>query len=65
VRLVDVEGGCWVIETAQGRVQPIHLPNAYRKDGLRVKVVLSDAPAMMSACQVGELKKVESIERSE
>jgi hypothetical protein len=46
-------------------VQPIHLPNAYRKDGLRVKVVLSDAPAMMSACQVGELKKVESIERSE
>ena len=61
VRFVQIETGCWVLETKAGRVQPIELPESYRVDGLEVDVVLRDAPAMMSVCQVGPLKTVESI----
>jgi hypothetical protein len=61
VRFIQVETGCWVLETAAGRVQPVDLPEAFRQDGLAVEVVLRDAPAMMSACQVGPLKTVEHI----
>jgi hypothetical protein len=61
VRFVQVETGCWVLETAEGRVQPVSLPEAFRRDGLAVEVVLRDAPDMMSACQVGPLKHVDHI----
>jgi hypothetical protein len=63
VRFVQVETGCWVLETPAGRVQPIDLPEAFRQDGLAVEVVLRDAPDMMSACQVGPLKRVEHISK--
>ena len=61
VRFIQIETGCWVLETKAGRVQPIELPESFRVDGLEVDVVLRDAPAMMSVCQVGPLKTVESI----
>jgi hypothetical protein len=61
VRQVDVEGGCWMIETAQGRVQPVDLPERFRVDGLAVRITLRDAPDVMSACQGGALKYVEAI----
>ena len=61
VRFVNVETGCWVLETSTARVQPVELPAAFRVDGLEVSVVLRDAPAMMSLCQVGPLKTVEKI----
>jgi hypothetical protein len=61
VRHVGVEGGCWVIETAQGRVQPVDLPESFRVDGMAVRVTLRDAPDMMSVCQVGPLKHVDAI----
>lgn len=61
VRFVNVETGCWVLETNAGRVQPIDLPESFRVDGLQVNVLLRDAPAMMSLCQVGPLKTVEKI----
>jgi hypothetical protein len=61
VRKVDVEGGCWIIETSHGRVQPIDLAERYRVDGLAVRVTLRDAPDMMSVCQVGALKHVDAI----
>lgn len=61
VRQVNVEGGCWIIETAQGRVQPVDLPERFRVDGLAVRVTLRDAPDMVSACQVGTLKHVDAV----
>lgn len=61
VRYVAVEGGCWIIQTAQERVQPVDLPERFRVDGLAVRVTLRDADDMMSACQVGPLKHVETI----
>jgi hypothetical protein len=61
VRHVGVEGGCWIIETAQGRVQPVDLPERFRVDGLAVRVTLRDAPDVMSICQVGTLKHVDAV----
>jgi hypothetical protein len=61
VRFVNVETGCWVLETQAGRMQPVELAEEFRRDGLEVTVVLRDAPAMMSVCQVGPLKTVEKI----
>lgn len=61
VRKVDVEGGCWIIETAQGRVQPVDLPERFRVDGLAVRVTLRDAPGIMSVCQVGTPKHVAAV----
>ena len=61
VRHVAVEGGCWTIETAQGRVQPVELPERFRVDGMAVRVTLRDAPDVMSVCQLGPLKHLEAI----
>ena len=61
VRHLDVEGGCWVIETAQERVQPADLPERFRVDGLAVRVKLRDAPDLVSICQVGPLKYVDAV----
>ena len=61
VRHLDVEGGCWIIETAQGRVEPVDLPERFRVDGLAVRVTLRDAPDIVSICQVGTLKHVDAV----
>lgn len=61
VRFVQVETGCWVIETKAGRFQPVELAEEFKVDGLEVSVVLRDAPAMMGVCQVGPYKTVENI----
>jgi hypothetical protein len=61
VRHVAVEGGCWIIETAQGRVQPVDLPERFRVEGLAVRVTLRDAPDIVSVCQVGTLKHLDAV----
>lgn len=63
VRFVNLETGCWVLDTQAGRVQPVELAEEFRIDGLEVTVVLLDAPAMMSVCQIGPLKRVEKISK--
>jgi hypothetical protein len=61
VRFIQVETGCWVIETQAERVQPVELAEEFKVDGLAVNVVLRDAPPMMGVCQVGPYKTVEKI----
>lgn len=61
VRLLPVEGGCWVLSTATGRYQPVNLPDEYKTDGKAVRVVMRGATEMMSICQVGPLVHVDSI----
>lgn len=63
VRFVQVETGCWVIETETERVQPVELAEEFRVDGLEVNVVLRDAPPMMGVCQVGPYKTVAKISK--
>jgi hypothetical protein len=62
VRFIDLEGGCWVIETGSGRrYQPVNLASGLRTDGLEVNVVMRDAPGVASLCQVGPLVTLDSI----
>jgi hypothetical protein len=62
VRLLNVEGGCWIIDTNEGRVQPLDLPAEFRREGLAVVVTLSDVKDVVTSCQAGVLKHIETIE---
>jgi hypothetical protein len=59
--LSTVEGGCWALSTLSGRYEPVDLPQSFRVDGRRVRVVLRDAPGWASICMVGALVHVDSI----
>lgn len=62
IRFVNLEGGCWVIETAPShRYEPVNLGAAFRTDGLSVRVVLRDAPDMSGVCQMGPFVTIDSI----
>ena len=54
IQFVGVEGGCWVIKSADGnRYEPINLSDAFRKDGLAVRYVLKTRPDVATLCMVG------------
>ncbi len=36
VEFIDIEGGCWVINTKKTTFEPINLSDEFRVDGLRV-----------------------------
>ncbi len=58
----NVEGGCWsLITSANKSYEPVDLPSAFRVEGLKVRVVLSNAPGWATTCYVGELVHVKSI----
>ena len=62
VRFLDIEGGCWALETKQyGRVEPMGLDSSYKKDGLKVNVVLKIRNDVGSICMVGPIVSVEQI----
>jgi hypothetical protein len=61
VRYVDLEGGCWALEAALGKYEPVGLPPEFRKDGLAVHVVMRGAPDMMSICQMAPIVRLDSI----
>ena len=62
IRLLPLEGGCWVIEVAPDqRYEPVNLSPGFRTDGLKVRAVLRDAPNNASTCMVGPLVFVDSI----
>lgn len=61
VRFVDLEGGCWMLETPLGTYEPLGLPAAFRVDGLEVYVVLRRAPDAASICQMAPLVTLDSI----
>ncbi|MDH3208307.1 MAG: hypothetical protein OEO79_17025 [Gemmatimonadota bacterium] len=62
VRFVDVEGGCWGIDSAGQRLEPINLPERFRVDGLRVSFQAEDAADVASICQIGRLVRLTEID---
>ena len=58
---MNIEGGCWVLATVNGRYEPLDLPAAFRVDGRAVTVKLRGAPDMASICMTGPLVRVDSI----
>ena len=61
VRFVDIEGGCWRLDTPRGHFEPIGLPAEFRVDGLEVNVTLRNAPDMGSICMIGPLARIDAI----
>lgn len=64
VRFIQVEGGCWAIDTADERLEPIGLPEEFRVDGLAISFTEEARPELASVCQVGRVIEIESIRRS-
>ncbi|MEJ2183717.1 MAG: hypothetical protein P8Y66_09345 [Nitrospirota bacterium] len=63
VRFVDVEGGCWSIVDEEGRrYEPLNLPDAFRRDGLRVAFKARARSDVASACMVGRIIEILQIE---
>lgn len=64
VRFLNVEGGCWAIDAADGtRYEPVNLPAEFQVDGLPVRAALKPRPDRVSICMVGEIVEVLSIRR--
>jgi hypothetical protein len=61
IRFVDLEGGCWAIETPQGGYEPVSLAAQFKVDGMRVHAVIRDAPHTMSICMIAPMVSVDSI----
>ena len=53
VRFVDVEGGCWGIESDGELYEPIDLPEAMQIDGLVVVFAAEILENRGSFCQIG------------
>jgi hypothetical protein len=62
VRFVDVEGGCWAIDTGQTRLQPINLTEPFRVDGLAVSFAAEARPDLASICMVGQIVELTAIQ---
>ncbi|PTM58450.1 hypothetical protein [Desmospora activa] len=62
MRLLDIQGGCWVLETAEGkRFQLDGTPeqlHTLRRDGARVTIYAVKAPDRYGTCMIGTWVKV-------
>jgi hypothetical protein len=64
VTKVPVEGGCWVIKTADGtQYEPTVLVEDLRVEGEKVRAVVVPRPNMTSVCMVGPMVEIVRIER--
>lgn len=61
VRFVNLEGGCWALETSAGKYEPIGLPVQFRKDGLAVYAVVRGAPQAVTVCMMAPLVTLDTI----
>lgn len=64
VRFVDVEGGCWGIETEEVMYEPINLPASFRVDGLRVDFEAEERKDLASICAIGVIVELTEIRQA-
>ena len=63
VRFINIEGGCWALQTPRGDYEPFGLPERYRVNGLRVHVVIRGA-RMGSFCAIAPIVSIDSVRAS-
>ena len=64
VQFVEVEGGCWKIEGNDGvSYEPINLPEEFREDGIAVLFEAKHRKNLASACMVGKIIELTSIQQ--
>lgn len=64
VRHLEIEGGCWAIETSGERYEPLNLPTDLREDGLRIRFEAEVLPDVATFCQVGPAIEVREAVRA-
>jgi len=63
VSYIDLEGGFYGILTGDGqKLDPVNLPEAFRKDGLRVRARVEDLKDRISFHMWGQLVRVIELE---
>ena len=65
VRFLEIEGGCWVIESAGETYEPLFLPREFEEDGLRVTFEARPSRDAVSTCQVGPIIELVEIDRAD
>jgi hypothetical protein len=68
IHFLEAEGGCWQLETADGRrfeLRPAELPEAARRDGARVTLLGIPRKDIASVCQGGTVFEVDQVLRVE
>jgi hypothetical protein len=64
VRYIDLEGGFYGIETEEGtRLDPVNLPDDFKKDGLRIKARVEKLADRVSIRMWGALVRILEVER--
>jgi len=63
VGFLNVETGCWALDTPKGSYITTGLPSQYQVDRMPVYVVIRGAPSVVSLCMMGPLVSVDSIRR--
>ena len=65
VRHIDLEGGFYGIVTEDGRrLDPVNLPDAFKRDGLPVRVRVEKTREQASIRMWGELVRIVEIQRA-
>lgn len=65
VRAVGIEGGCWQFEADDGRkfeLTRTGAPEGLLQDGKKATLVLRPRPDLMSACMIGPIVEVVTVE---
>jgi hypothetical protein len=65
VRYVDVEGGCWGIESNGEIYEPMNLPQDLREDGLAIEFVAVDRDDLGSICMIGQIIELVRVEAAD
>lgn len=64
VEFLEIEGGCWVLQTEQDTYEPLNLPEDLREDGLQVRFQAEVLQNVATICQVGPVIEIQEIERT-
>ena len=65
VERLQLEGGCWSLQTEAERYEPTNLPPEFEEDGLRVRFEAEVRTDLASICQIGPIVELHDIERLE
>lgn len=61
IEFLSLEGGCWVLRAGDQTLEPVNLPESYRRDGLRVSVVYHVAAGVGTVCMVGQPVRIDTL----
>lgn len=61
VTRLEIEGGCWVLDTGSETYDPVNLGEAFQRDGLEVVFTAKRLGNVDSICQVGPIVEIVDI----